>query len=115
MSRSSDDPRARMAKVLPLLGSDKQGERDAAALAAHRILVKAGMTWSEILAVRPIEHREPLMRRWRTTCAELQKRQGDLRPWERGFVADLPRFQRLSTKQRYCLSEIAQRVLGERH
>jgi hypothetical protein len=36
-----------------------------------------------------------------------------LRPWERNFVADLQKFQRISTKQRYILNEIARRVLGE--
>jgi len=50
---------------------------------------------------------------WRTTCAELIKRAGDLRPWERKFVADLPGFPRISTKQRYVLKEIADRVLGD--
>jgi hypothetical protein len=51
---------------------------------------------------------------WRTTCSELQKRAGELRPFERQFVADLPRFQRISTKQRYVLNEIASRVLRKR-
>jgi hypothetical protein len=104
--------RARLAKVLPLPGSDKAGEVTAAAAAAHRILVKAGLTWSDILSLNAPEHQEPLRGTWRATCSELQKHEGDLRPWERGFVADLPRFQRLSTKQRYCLNEIASRVLA---
>jgi hypothetical protein len=103
--------RAKLVKVLPLLGSDKPGEVVAAASAAHRILVKAGLSWGEIPAVKPPEHREPLLGTWRTTCAELQKHQGSLRPWEKNFVANLPNFQRLSTKQRNCLREIAERVL----
>jgi hypothetical protein len=107
----SDDPRARLAKVLPLLSSDKQGERDAAALAAHRIMTKAGVSWDNILPTATPPHREPLIGTWRTTCSELLKHQGNLRAWERGFVRDLPNFQRLSTKQRYCLNEIATRVL----
>ncbi len=36
--------RTKLAKVLPLLGSDNAGERDAAALAASRILAKAGLS-----------------------------------------------------------------------
>ena len=42
----------------------------------------------------------------------LAERQRSLRAWERGFVADLPRFRRLSFKQRYILNEIASRILG---
>lgn len=99
MSGISPSVREKLAKVLPLLGSDKGGERDAAALAADRILTKAGLTWPEIFAGKSPEHREPLLgTAWRKTCAELQKRPGALRPWERGFVTDLPRFLRLSMK-----------------
>jgi hypothetical protein len=93
-----DDPRARLANLLPLIGSDKQGERDAAALTAQRILAKAGLSWDDILAAAPAPHPEPLLGAWRTTCAELLKHQGSLRPWERGFVGDLPNFQRLSQR-----------------
>jgi hypothetical protein len=103
--------RTKLIKVLPLLGSDKPGEVVAAASAAHRILTKAGLSWDDILAATPSQHREPLLGTWRTTCAELQKHQGSLRPWERGFLRDLPNFQGLSTKQRYCLKDIAERVL----
>jgi hypothetical protein len=71
------------------------------------------MRWSDVvsqLRAEPVK-REPMT--WRTVCERLQKRPGDLRPWEVGFVNDLPHFRRLSTKQRYCLFEIARRVLGE--
>lgn len=106
------DVRSRLAKVLPLLGSDKAGERDAAALAAHRILTKAGLSWEQILAGSPPQPREPLIGTWRLTCGELMKRPGALKAWERTFLADLTRFQRISMKQRYVLKEIADRVLG---
>jgi hypothetical protein len=111
MSRPSNDPRAKLAKVLPLLGSDKQGERDAAALATTRILANTGLSWSHILAVEPDPHREPLIG-WRQTCAALLQRQGRLRTWERKFVAGLPAFHRISPKQRGILGEIASRILG---
>jgi hypothetical protein len=103
--------RAKLAKVLALLGSDRPGERDAAALAAHRLVTQAGLTWQHVILSQPVK-REPLFSTWRATCAELAKRPGDLRPWERSFVADLPAFPRISTKQRYVLGEIADRVLG---
>jgi hypothetical protein len=113
MSEISLPVREKLAKVLPLLGSDTPGERDAAALAVHRILTKSGLCWDQILAGKPTEHREPFHGTWRSTCVKLQKRNGSLRPGERSFIADLPRFQRISTKQRYVLKEIADRVLGE--
>jgi hypothetical protein len=69
------------------------------------------MSWFDVLDAKP--HREPLLGKWRQTCTELLKHLGSLRTWERGFVPDLPRFQRLSTKQRYILAEIATRVLGQ--
>ena len=103
--------RQRLAKLLGMLGSVYAGERDAAALAAHRLLQQRGITWHDLLA-RPPVHREPLQSKWRATCAELANRQADLSPWDRKFVADLPRFSRISSKQRYVLAEIADRVLG---
>jgi hypothetical protein len=86
-------------------------ERDAAAAAAIRILDRRGLTWAAVIAEPPPVKHKPLYSTWRTVCAELAKRPGDLRPWERRFVADLPNFPRISTKQRYVLAEIAQRVL----
>jgi hypothetical protein len=111
MSSLPTRERNRLAKMLALLGSDHAGERDAAAMAAHRLLQQHQITWPDLLA-RPPVRREPLHGTWRTTCAELASRPDDLRPWERSFVADLPKFPRLSTKQRYVLQEIAARVLG---
>lgn len=105
-------PRQRLAAVLGMLGSDHDGEVLNAARTAERLRRDAGVTWQELLAPSPVK-REPLHGTWRTTCAELAKRPNDLRPWERKFVADLPAFPRISTKQRYVLSEIAKRVLGE--
>jgi hypothetical protein len=111
MSSLPAKAREDLAKILGLLGSDYQGERDAAALAAGRLLKRYGLTWQELPALLQPPKREPLWSTWRQTCAELTKRQGDLRPWERKFVADLPAFPRISTKQRYVLDEIAGRVL----
>jgi hypothetical protein len=92
--------RDRLVNLPALLGSDKRDEWDA-----------AGLSWDQLLAP-PVVKREPLP--WRQTCAVLAKHPGDLRPWERKFVADLPAFPRLSTKQRYVLNEIADRVLNVR-
>lgn len=85
-------------------------ERNAAMAGALRILKARDLDWDELIA-RPLHH-EPLHSTWRGVCAELAARPDDLRPWERLFVADLPKFSRLSSKQRYVLQEIAVRVLG---
>ena len=113
MSATAELPapdRAKLGKLLGLLGSDHAGERDAAGLAAHRLLQSRGLTWPAVLAP-PTRAREPLQGDWRQTCAACLERRGSLRPWEIGFLNDLPNFRRVSSKQRYILQEIANRVL----
>jgi hypothetical protein len=103
--------RIKLAKLLALLGSDKNGERDAAGLAAQRLVEAAGLTWQQILSP-PIPDRPlPELGTWRQTVRQCLDHPGLLRPWESGFLRDLPKFRRLSTKQRYVLKEIADRVL----
>lgn len=41
---------AKLTRVLGLLGSEHAGERAAAALAAHRLLKRLGLSWQEVLA-----------------------------------------------------------------
>ena len=104
--------RERLTKLLGLLGSQFSGERDAAVLAATRILDCDGLKWHEILSLPHAPKREPRYSTWRTTCGRLRQRTDDLRPWEWRFVADLPAFLRISSKQRYLLAGIAARVFG---
>ena len=40
----------RLAKMLSLLGSEYPGERDAAALAADRMVKALGVSWSDLLS-----------------------------------------------------------------
>jgi hypothetical protein len=94
-----------------MLGSDHAGERDAAALAAHRLVTQAGLTWRQIVTPAPIEKKLPDRGTWRATVTECLARRGSLRPWEVKFLQDLPGFRRLSVKQRYVLKEIADRAL----
>ena len=42
--------RAKLIRVLKLLGSDQPGERASAALAAQRLVDASGLSWDEILA-----------------------------------------------------------------
>lgn len=44
---------AKLARVLALLGSDQDGERAAAALAAHRLMHRLGLTWDDVLMAKP--------------------------------------------------------------
>ena len=106
------DVRGKLAKLLGMLGSDHAGERDNAAVAAHRLIRQHNLTWDAVVAPpRPATKRLPELGTWRATVAACLERRGSLRPWEAGFLRDLPRFQRLSTKQRYIVREIADRVL----
>jgi hypothetical protein len=106
------DTRTRLAKLLGLLGSDHAGERDAAGLAAHKLVKQAGVTWHDVVTPAAVEKQLPELGAWRTTVAACLAQPGSLRPWETGFLRDLPKFQRLSVKQRYVLKEIADRVLA---
>ncbi len=111
MLASADRPR--LAKLLGMLGSDHAGERDAAGLAAHRLLQSRGTTWDEVLNPQPVERRLPEHATWRMICTRLMENPQALTRWKRNFVAGLPRFNSISVRQRCCLNEIAQRVLGE--
>ncbi|HET8637058.1 MAG TPA: hypothetical protein VFL96_09440, partial [Acidobacteriaceae bacterium] len=88
-----------MAKILGLLGSDRPGERDAAALAAHRFVQQRGIAWVDVLNPPPVEHQLPELGTWRATCRACLAHPDRLRPWEIGFLEDLPKFRRLSVKQ----------------
>jgi hypothetical protein len=113
MNALSANDRMRLQKLIALIGSDQPGERDAAIAAATRLLDRHGIRWCEVLALHQQPKREPPSLPWRTTCSELARRPGDLRPWERRFVHDLPGFPRISSKQRNVLVQIAERVFGE--
>jgi hypothetical protein len=103
--------RTKLVKTLTLLESPVAGERDAAGLAACRILAAAGLTWADLVKPRDVV-REPQYGIWRETCRRLMARPNDLRPWEVKFVSSMPAFPRISTKQRWILDEIARRVLN---
>ena len=103
--------RIKLAKVLALLDSDKEGEALAAARAAARLVRERGATWRQVIEPAAIEKTLPELGTWRATVARCLECRGSLRAWEVGFLRDLPAFQRLSTKQRYVLKEIADRVL----
>ena len=112
MSALPAPARAKLAKALALLGSDHSAERDAAGLAAHRIVTGSGLSWRQVIEPAPVEKKLPELGTWRQTVADCLARPGSLRVWEAGFLRDLPGFRRISVKQRYCLKTIADRVLN---
>ena len=104
--------RERLAKLLGLLGSDRGGERDAAGLAANRMVRQRGITWDDALGVStrtPVASPRPPG--WREVVRCCRARKHSLRPWERDFLSGLDRFPRLSPKQAGILRAIAARVL----
>jgi len=102
--------RSRLAKLLGMLGSTHPGEREAAALAADRFIRSRGAAWRQVLRPPAEEHKLPLLGTWRDTCAKCLAHPRGLRKWEVDFLTDLPKFRRLSVKQRYVLTEIATRL-----
>jgi hypothetical protein len=80
--------REKRAKLLALLGSNQAGERDAAGIAAHRLIQRSGLSWTQVLRPPPIEAKLQLGT-WRQTCRELLvEHPHELRPWKVGFIRD---------------------------
>jgi hypothetical protein len=106
----------RLRNICARLSSDFPGERAAAGLLGTRLLKDRGLSWSDVVmpptplpSSRPAGEHMP----WRQTVRDLLARPGSLRAWERDeFLPSLLRFQRLSSKQRNILDQIAARVLG---
>jgi hypothetical protein len=104
---------------LGLLGSSHAGERDAAGLAADRLVRQVGLTWFDIVSPPVVEQPvhvavEPAEPdNWRNTIAKCQARPELLSEWETAFLRKLPAFPRLSDKQENILREIAARVLAQ--
>jgi hypothetical protein len=103
--------RTKLAKLLGMLGRDHAGERDAAALAAYRLVIQSGATWGQVLPAGVASRQQTLA--WRETVSACRRQPGSLKVWERDFLQSLARFQRLSIKQSACLQAIASRVLDQ--
>jgi hypothetical protein len=111
MSALADADRRRLTQMLGLLGSDHAGERDAAGLAAHRMLRQRGLTWHDVLHERPADHgTDPLRSDWRAMAAACMRFPHLLDMWEWRFLSGLHRFPRLSTKQAAILVRLVTRL-----
>jgi len=104
--------RRRLVGALALLGSPVPGERDAAALAAHRIVTDRGLRWDDMLADPASTPRldAASATTWRWDVALCARHPGDLRPWEHDFIANLQTRRTISLKQRTALTKIAARL-----
>lgn len=59
MTTLGDRDRARLARILGMLGSDHAGERAAAGLKAEEFRKKHGLTWAQMLALPPLKPEPP--------------------------------------------------------
>jgi hypothetical protein len=122
----SPDQRQRLSKLLGLLGSVHAGERDAAGLAAHRLVKHAGLSWQDVLTPQVGHHQrkpepepEPdwppprptnAHASWRRTVASLLSKPGLLTPWEAEFLRSINERFSLSERQFEVLEDIVRRV-----
>jgi hypothetical protein len=103
----------RLARLLGMLGSDHPGERDNAARAAHRLVQLRGITWFGVVTHPPPDTdpaTDPISRDWRQTATACSRYPHLVNRWEAEFLTGLPRFPRLSGKQRTALVRIAVRL-----
>ena len=115
--------RSKLAAVLGLLGSPHQGERDAAALAADRLVRGRGLAWSDVLGGAETSRRRevspppPPPPAYHGPCADhvgnlatCAQRPDLLTSWEAAFLRGLAGRKLLSSRQREILAEMAAKV-----
>jgi hypothetical protein len=96
-----------------MLSSDHAGERDNAAQLATRMVRGSGLTWDLVVAVPRLERRsepprppDPPPTDWRELARRCGAHPRWLSEWERDFLAGLPCWARLSSKQLATLDRI---------
>jgi hypothetical protein len=108
--------RDKLARLLGMLGSDHLGEVANAGRLADKLVRSAGLTWPDIIApaLSPPDTDEPdadpIGVDWRRTAAACSRYPLLLNKWEAAFIVGLPRFPRLSGKQRSTLVKIVVRL-----
>jgi hypothetical protein len=102
---------SRLIKLLGMLGSEHAGEVANTGAAASRLLVSAGLTWADVVAVEP----EPATGAWRepndwidglVICMTMHD--APLTPWDRRFLVEISRQAALTEKQQVQLDRIVQ-------
>lgn len=108
-TKLTPDDRARLIRLLGMLGSSFDGERASAGLLASRMLLQHSLSWDDLI-VREAERLEPPKRAavpWRVDLAVAMKNICFTRPWEREFLASISQRSTLTWKQSRVLAEIA--------
>jgi hypothetical protein len=106
---------ARLTRLLGMLGSSHVGEVANAGRLADKMVRAAGLTWPDIITPTlapppPDQDADPIGADWRRTAASCRRYPHLLNGWEAAFLSGLPRFPRLSCKQRAILLKIAVRL-----
>ena len=107
--------RTKLARVLAMLGSNHAGERDAAGLAADRMMRNAGLSWDDLL--RPVmpaaqQRRQCYQPDGFGVTGNIRlclQNLGHLTAWERDFIYSVEARPRLSERQAHMLRKIADR------
>jgi hypothetical protein len=113
--RISPAERIKLARILGMLGSEHDGERASAALAAERLRAKTGQSWSSLLAAESpprLSHDVPAGDAdWRRQIAFCVRHYGLLNSWQRTFLAGVREWRGVPTdKQLRKLTEITGEV-----
>lgn len=115
MSALAEADRARLTRLLGMLGSDFDGEVAIAGRLADKLVRSARLTWGDIIApALPPPDRDPaadpLRGNWHAMAAACTRFPHLLDKWEWQFLSGLHRFPRLSAKQRAILIRIVVRL-----
>jgi hypothetical protein len=116
MSALSPAERAKLIRILGMLGSDFDGERASAGLLASRLLKVNNITWADVVCIpqkaEPPKsgNDDPLGLDWRQTAIRCQQFPHLINSWETEFLSGLPDFPRLSEKQKSKLISIVSRL-----
>ena len=97
----------RLAKLCGMFGSAHAGERAAAAAKADQLVRALGLTWFDVLVPK---QNQLVGAALAMKLALLRDNLERLTDWERGFVASLSKFRRLSDKQRKVLDRLVAKV-----
>jgi hypothetical protein len=107
------DERARLANILGRLGSDHQGERDAAALAAMRFMRQRGIVWPQVIGPVSFSTSTTMTaaddlgtwpRGWRGAAQFcIRNAAGVLTEWEKGFCKNIVAYVGEATEQQQVI------------
>ena len=107
--------RVKLAKLLSLFGSNHAGERDAAGLAAHRLVQQRGLTWQDVLCGHvmvqiPEEFRHRRASEIHDVQASLMfciRHMQVLKSWEQNFISTSAHRARITPKMAAVIFGIA--------